>query len=85
MPFPRGQRLGITAYADDVAIFAADTSPATAWNRLIPHLDTLVTWGRRWRLRFSEAKTQAAFFSRRQGGWSPEELGGPSFGGADLD
>ena len=84
MPLPRGQRLGATAYADDVALWASSTSPAAAWADLQPHLDALVSWGHRWRLRFAPEKTQAAFFSRRQGGWSTEQLGEPAFGSTPL-
>lgn len=79
MPLPRGQRLGATAYADDVAVWAAAESPAAAWAGLEPHLASLVAWGLQWRLHFSAEKTQAAFFSRRQGGWTPEQLGEPVF------
>lgn len=85
LPLPRGQRLGSTAYADDVALWASDRSPAAAWQRLVPFLNDLLRWGRRWRLRFSPEKTQAAFFSRRLGGWTQEQLGAPSFDGTPLE
>ena len=84
MPLPRGRRLGATAYADDIAIFAPERSPAAAWRVLEPHLDALAAWGRRWRLRFSAEKTQAANFSRRRGGWTSDQLGSPSFGETPL-
>ena len=81
MPLPRGQRLGATAYADDIAIWAAAASPSAAWTRLEPHLTALAAWGRRWRLRFNADKTQAAYFTRRSGGWRPQEVAAPSFDG----
>ena len=85
MPLPRGEGLGATAYADDVAVWATARTPAAAWSRLEPHLDTMVAWGRRWRLRFSEEKTQAAYLTRRLGGWTGEALERPSFLGARLE
>ena len=84
MPLPRGRRLGATAFADDVALWASAACPSAAWRRLEPHLSALVAWGRRWRLRFNAEKTQAAYFSRRRGGWSPEEVAAPFFSGIEL-
>ena len=84
MPLPRGQRLGATAYADDVALWASAATPAAAWEVLRPHLRELVSWGCRWRLKFSVEKTQAAYFSRRLGNWGPGSLASPLFGGVEL-
>ena len=84
MPLPRGPRLGASAYADDVAVWASAASPAAAGRLLEPFLDDLLSWGNRWRLRFSAAKTQLAFFSRRQGGWAEEQLAAPVFCGLQL-
>ena len=84
MPLPRGVQLGATAYADDVALWSTAATPASAWDTLRPHLHGLVQWGCRWRLKFSPAKTQAAFFSRRLGNWPPEALACPSFSDTEL-
>ena len=84
IPLPRGQRLGATAYADDIALWSVAASPSAAWSRLEPHLSALVAWGCRWRLRFNADKTQAAFFTRRLGGWRPEEVAAPRFAGTEL-
>ena len=67
LPLPRGELEGATVYADDVALWCSDTTPATAWRRLRPHLEAVITWCHRWRLRPSPEKTQLAFFSR----WRP--------------
>ena len=85
MPLPRREFCGATAYADDVALWATAQSPAAAWTMLRPSLDALRTWGLQWRLTFSAEKTQAAFFSRRQGGWTPDQIGVPSFGRVQLE
>jgi len=84
VPLPRGQRLGATAYADDLALWACQSTPAAAWAALQPSLQALDAWGRQWRLRFNAAKTQAGFFSRRLGGWPPEALASPTFGTTEL-
>ena len=75
MPLPRGELEGATVYADDVALWCSDTTPAAAWSNLQPHLDGVTTWCRRWRLRLSPEKTQLAFFSRQRplpATWTPD-------------
>jgi hypothetical protein len=84
MPLPRGPLLGATAYADDICCWASARTPAAAWSLLQPHLHALNEWGKRWRLRFSPTKTQAAFLARRWTSWPTGALDAPSFGGANL-
>ena len=84
LPLPRGPQLGASVYADDVTVWAAGASPAAAGHALSPYLDGLLGWGRTWRLRFAPTKTQLAFFSRRQGGWTEAQLLAPAFGGQQL-
>ncbi|MEL7308559.1 MAG: reverse transcriptase family protein, partial [Pseudomonadota bacterium] len=75
MPLPRGELEGATVYADDVALWCSDSTPATAWSRLRPHLEDVIAWCHRWRLRLSPEKTQLAFFSRRRplpATWTPD-------------
>ena len=85
MPFLRGQRLrGATAYADDLALWAAADSPAAAWASLRPDLDALAAWGRRWRLKFNHEKTQAGFFSRQLARWPLGAFASPTFGAVEL-
>lgn len=84
LPLPRGPLLGASVYADDVTVWASAESPAAAGRILSPFLDGLVDWGRSWRLQFAPAKTQLAFFSRRQGGWTEEQLVAPVLCGVQL-
>ena len=84
MPLPRGPSFGASAYADDVAVWTFGPSPTVAGRLLAPVLEGLAAWGRRWRLRFSAEKTQLAFLSRRQGGWTTDQLEAPRFGTVQL-
>ena len=75
LPLPRGELQGATVYADDVALWCSDSTPATAWRGLQPHLEAVTAWCRRWRLRISPEKTQLAFFSRQRplpATWTPD-------------
>ena len=84
LPLPRGPLLGASVYADDITVWASADSPAAAGRALSPFLDDLVDWGRTWRLLFAPAKTQLTFFSRRQGGWTEEQLQTPVLSGVRL-
>ena len=84
MPLPREPLLGATAYADDVCLWASARTPAAAWDSLQPHLDALVVWGKRWRLRFSADKTQAAYLACRWTAWPDGALEPPRFNGTEL-
>ena len=84
LPVPRGRLRGATVYADDVALWSAGTSPLSAWTDLASSLDAVALWCRRWRLRVSPEKTQLTFFSRRNGGWSEDQLAPVTFLGRPL-
>jgi exonuclease III len=84
LPLPREPRMGATAYADDLALWASEKTPREAWSRLQPYLEELLAWSRRWRLHFSEEKTQAAILTRRCRPWRPEDQDTPSMGSTRL-
>ena len=83
MPLPRGRLVGASLYADDLALWASASSPTTALQLVRPHLDRVVQWGRRWRLRFNPEKTQVGFFSRRPR-WPSQDLQPPVLLGTQL-
>ena len=84
MPLPRGQLVGASLYADDLALWACADSPAAALDAVRPHLQRIERWGRLWRLRFNPDKTQLGFFSRRTR-WPTADLQPQLLLGAHVD
>lgn len=84
MPEPSGSLKGISAYADDICLWASAPSPSTAWHNLQPALGAILGWSQRWRLEVSAPKTQLAFLTRRSY-WRAEDWPTPWFDGLRLN
>ena len=83
MPEPSGSLKGISAYADDICVWASAPSPFVAWHNLQPALSAILGWSRRWRLEVSAPKTQLTYLTRRSY-WRPEDYPTPWFDGLRL-
>ena len=83
MPEPSGEINGISAYADDVCLWATAPSPYAAWHNLVPTLNAVLGWCRRWRLEVSAPKTQLIYLTRRSY-WPPEAYPIPWMDGQQL-
>lgn len=84
MPLLRGEGVGSTVYADDIAFWACRLTPLASWRVLEAGLRSLLRWLNQWRMSLSLEKTHLAFFSRRPN-WSNADFGTPGFLGLQLE
>ncbi|KAF0771950.1 ribosome biogenesis protein TSR3 isoform X1 [Aphis craccivora] len=55
----------IGTYADDTAILASNVDPAIARQQIQTHLNTLLSWFNKWRIKINETKSSLITFSLR--------------------
>lgn len=59
---PRSQNTNISIYADDTAIYSSSQSAKIACRHLQKHLDTLLSYYNKWKLKINPLKTEAIIF-----------------------
>jgi hypothetical protein len=61
----------LSTFADDTAIFTADPDPTQTSANLQEHLQEIIAWTRKWKLKINESKTSHISFTLRQGQCPP--------------
>lgn len=66
VPQPEGRRTQLSQYADDIATWTTNKSMDQAEALLQRFNNRLVSWSKRWRIKFSAAKTKVIKFHRKR-------------------